>query len=173
MVIISVSAHFLRDATGEPIGIEGSLRDITERKRAEEKIQKYSDDLEQLLAISREMTSTTDLRRLYRFSVLASKELLGLDYSTLMLLSADKTGLTIEDTIGFPEDLIGQLSLVEGQGLSTYVVQNKRPDVVADFTREDRFEVPGIVAKNDIRFRNLCPHDAGRRCIRCSDRAHA
>jgi diguanylate cyclase (GGDEF)-like protein/PAS domain S-box-containing protein len=150
LVIISVSAHFLRNAAGIPNGIEGSLRDITERKRVEENVHKYSQNLEQLLAISRQMTSTTGLRKLYRFAVVASKELLNLDFSTLMLLSDDKTGLTIEDTIGFPESLVGQFSLVQGQGLSTYVIQNEKPDIVLDFTRENRFAVPGIVIKNNI-----------------------
>jgi PAS domain S-box-containing protein len=125
-------------------------RDITERKRADDKIQKYSRDLEQLLTVSREMTLTTDVRKLYRFAVLASKELFALDYSTLMILSEDKTRLTIEACLGFPETLIGQFSLVEGQGLSTYVVKNKKPGTVADFTVETRFDVPAMTHEYNI-----------------------
>jgi len=62
-----------------------------------------------------------------------------------MLLSEDKTRLTVHDCLGFPESMIGNFSLVEGQGLSTYVVNNKIPAVVADFASETRFEVPPIV----------------------------
>ena len=38
LVHTSVNAHILFDAAGKPSGIEGSLRDITERKRAEEQM---------------------------------------------------------------------------------------------------------------------------------------
>jgi PAS domain S-box-containing protein len=151
MVIASVNAHLLYDATGNFTGIEGSLRDITDRKKAEEKVQKYSYDLEQLLSISREMTSTTDLASLKRFAILAAKELLQLDFSTLMVLSEDKTRLEIEDCAGFPETLAGQFSLMEeGQDLATHVVRSKKTDIVEDFDQEKRFKVPDIVRKNNI-----------------------
>jgi diguanylate cyclase (GGDEF)-like protein/PAS domain S-box-containing protein len=126
------------------------VQDITARKSAEEQLRKYSYDMEQLLNISREMTSTTDLRRLYRIGVVAAKELLGLDFSTLMLMSEDKSGLTIADTIGFAGGNIGRFNPEQGQGLSTYVIRNKRPDTVADYARENRFQAPEFVKQNNI-----------------------
>ncbi len=38
-IIIEGSSSLIRDARGEPIGFRGTLRDITERKQAEEKLQ--------------------------------------------------------------------------------------------------------------------------------------
>lgn len=38
-VYASLNAHFLYDASGQPSGIEGALRDITERKRMEEALR--------------------------------------------------------------------------------------------------------------------------------------
>jgi len=35
-LIVSVTSHVVRDETGTPLGVEGSLRDITERKQVEE-----------------------------------------------------------------------------------------------------------------------------------------
>ncbi len=150
MVIASANAHFLFDARGNPTGIEGSLRDITDRKKAEEKFQKYAYDLEQLLSISREMTSTTDIVKLERFAVLAAKELLQLDFSTLIILSEDKTRLAIKDCVVFPETLTCQFSPVEGQDLAALVIKNKKFDIVANFNEEIRFEVPDMVRKNNI-----------------------
>jgi diguanylate cyclase (GGDEF)-like protein/PAS domain S-box-containing protein len=39
-VIVSVNAHFLFDAAGNPSGLEGSMRDITERKKATEELKR-------------------------------------------------------------------------------------------------------------------------------------
>lgn len=48
---VSVNAHPLFGENGKPIGIEGSMRDITERKRAEEQISKLSQAVEQSPAL--------------------------------------------------------------------------------------------------------------------------
>jgi PAS domain S-box-containing protein len=42
LIYASANAHILFDSSGKPIGVEGSLRDITERKRAEEELQKLA-----------------------------------------------------------------------------------------------------------------------------------
>ncbi|MEK6673012.1 MAG: PAS domain S-box protein [Nitrospirota bacterium] len=110
----------------------------------------YVMNLRKLLLISNEINATTDLKTLYRNIVNASKELLDLDFSTLMILSDDKKQLVIQDTVGFPESMIGTFSLTEGQGLSTYVVKNRRPAIVADFKTEIRFEVPKVVFEKSI-----------------------
>ncbi|MCB2182726.1 MAG: PAS domain S-box protein [Desulfobulbaceae bacterium] len=116
---------------------------IMERSKAE-------NALKELLAFSRNLTSTTDLRSLYRKCTELSKELLRLEFSTLMVLSDDRRHLVLEDTIGLPESTIGTLSLVQGQGLSTYVVQEKKAASVSDFATEKRFEIPPIVFEYNI-----------------------
>ncbi|MBI5847851.1 MAG: DUF3365 domain-containing protein [Nitrospirae bacterium] len=136
---------------GTLYGSVHSARDITELKKAEELGRKHSKDLEKLLFISREVTLTSDIRGLYRIFVSAAKELLAFDFSSLMLLSDDKTVLTVADCLGFPETIIGNFSLVEGQGLSTYVVRTKQFGTVHDFQQETRFEVPSLVIELGIR----------------------
>jgi PAS domain S-box-containing protein len=91
-----------------------SFVDVTGRKRSEEKISKYSRDLQRLLTVSRDMTATTDIASLYRAAVQTAADLLQFDFSTVMSLSEDGTGLTIMETVGFPRTMVGQFSLVEG-----------------------------------------------------------
>lgn len=50
IVIASINAHLLYDDFQKPIGIEGSLRDISYRKNAELQIQKYARELKNLNA---------------------------------------------------------------------------------------------------------------------------
>lgn len=125
--------------------------DITGLKQAEELARQYSHDLEQLLSVSRETTITTDLKGLYRTFVRVSKEILNFDFSTLTLLSEDKKTLTMRDSLGFPESMIGRFSVVEGQGLATLPVKSKKPEIVSDFISEIRFEIPHIVHEKGIR----------------------
>ncbi len=44
-----VAASLLKETDGKPIGIVGTVRDITNRKRAEEKIKNYTENLEKLV----------------------------------------------------------------------------------------------------------------------------
>ncbi len=146
--LISVSPLHAPDGT--LVGSIHAARDISALKKVEEMGRKYTFDLERLLAISRETTMLTELKGLYRVFVVASKELLALDCSTLLLLSEDKKKLTIQDGLGIPQSMIGHFSLVEGQGLSTLVVRTRRPETVLDFTKETRFEVPAVISEKGL-----------------------
>jgi PAS domain S-box-containing protein len=49
-VYVSVSSHIIYDEKGNYAGIEGSMRDISERKKSEEEIKKKNDELKELVA---------------------------------------------------------------------------------------------------------------------------
>ncbi len=55
----------LRDASGKPVGMIGTIRDISEQKAVEEKLKAYSDNLEQLI---KERTRELDLIRIDLFN---------------------------------------------------------------------------------------------------------
>jgi two-component system, cell cycle sensor histidine kinase and response regulator CckA len=135
--------------TVEP-GVLAIVRDITERKKAETSFAHYTSSLKRLLDVSQAITVTTDLNKLYRSVISTAQDLLSLDFSTLMILTKDKKQLIIKDTLGFPEAMINTFRLVEGQGLSSYVIQNALPGVVTDFTTETRFDVPPVISEKGI-----------------------
>ncbi len=120
------------------------------RAGLEVKVAERTAELQKLLECSEILSSTRDLKSLYSQSVELAKTLFNLDFSTVMLLTADKKSLVIQDTIGFSKAMIGTFSLVEGQGLSTYVVEQKKPATVSNFNTESRFEVPPIVFAEKI-----------------------
>ncbi|MCX5876438.1 MAG: PAS domain S-box protein [Deltaproteobacteria bacterium] len=134
----------IRDAQGSITAALELVLPITERKQ-HEKI------LTELLTFSQSLVSTVELNSLYRKITSLSKELLSLDFSTLMLMSDDQRGMVIRDTLGFPEQTIGHYALLKGQGLSNHVVLTKKPAVVVDFQTETRFEVPSLVVERNIR----------------------
>jgi GAF domain-containing protein len=131
-------------ATSEQLKLLEKLRHLEEREAFHRRT------LADILAFSTRLTKTTDLSTLYRQSNLLALNILGLDYSTLMILSEDGNSLVIRDAIGFPAAMIGTFTLVEGQGLSTYVVKEKKAALVEDFQNEKRFEIPPVVFREGI-----------------------
>ena len=101
--------------------------------------------LKELLNFSQSLGSSRDIRSLYRKITSPPKDLLRLDFSTLMILSDDRQSLVIRDTVGFDPAMIDTFVLVEGQGLATFAIQKKKPVTVIDFATENRFEIPIII----------------------------
>ena len=137
------------EGTAEP-GVLAIVRDLTERKKTDTSLLRYTSSLKRLLDVSQAITVTTDLNKLYRSVISTAQDLLSLDFSTLMILTKDKKQLIIKDTLGFPEAMINTFRLAEGQGLSSYVTQNALPGMVTDFTTETRFDVPPVVIEKGI-----------------------
>lgn len=144
LIDLEIIATPIRDAQGNITAALELVLPITERKQKEKA-------LAELLAFSHSLTTTVDLNRLYRKVTSLSKDLLGFDFSTLMLMSDDRSALVIRDTLGFSEQTIGHYALLKGQGLSSLVVHEKKPAVVADFQTETRFEIPSLVNENNTR----------------------
>ncbi len=71
-VIVSVNAHLIFDAAVNPSGLEGSLRDITERKKATEELKR----LNELLACQATTDPLTGISNRTKFSEALSVEIL-------------------------------------------------------------------------------------------------
>ncbi len=129
-----------------------SLRDveIAEHIKTRKALSTNITRLKQMVELSKELSSTTNPRLLYRKIVLSAIELLRLDFSTIMLLSDDGKRLIIKDTIGFSENMINRYSLSFGEGLSTYCLKNRRTEVLTDYQSEKRFKVPSVIFEENI-----------------------
>ena len=106
--------------------------------------------LSELLGLSKILSSTTDLQTTYRQVISLAQELLRFDFSTVMILTQERNALIPTDTIGFSQSAIGTILELRDLGLSTYVVQEKKPAAVVDFKTEKRFAVPSFIEKYRI-----------------------
>jgi len=87
LIITSVSSHVLYDADGRPAIVEGSLRDITERKNVEEALKK-SEQLHRLLADNAEdVIWTMDLTGRFTYVSPSVERLRGFTAAEAMQLS--------------------------------------------------------------------------------------
>ncbi len=126
-------------------------RDITARQQAHREMEQHREDLKALLALSTAITTTMDRSAIYREVMETAQGLLGLDRSTLMLTGDGGASLTVVAGLGWPQELVGRLTLSRGQGLSTLVLVERQPAVVEDFERESRFTVPPVVPAQGLR----------------------
>jgi len=160
LLAVNIKSFVVYSANHEKY-IGSIIRDISDTKRIENELTEHQKSLQQeiatqtkhleeLLVFSKNLVSKTDLNSLYRQVTSVAKDLLGFDFSTLMILTEDKKYLVIRDTLGFPESMIGTFALLEGQGLSTYVVNEKTHAMVEDFRSEKRFTVPPVVFEKNI-----------------------
>lgn len=148
---LEIKAQPIFDQNDEIVQIIETFQDISSSRQISQAMERYSHCQEAFFLASRRITSSSDLKKLYRHIVSHTMELLDFDFSTLMLLSEDKKGLIFRDTIGFPASTINSLMIMEGQGLATYVAKTQKADVVLDFQCEDRFEIPDLVRRYNIR----------------------
>ena len=148
---LEITAKPLFDDSGEIVQVVETIHDITQNKEMSNALMRYNRSQEAFFLASRKISTITDLRKLYRHIVSHAKELLRVDFSTLMLFSEDRKGLVLQDTIGFPESTINSFMVMEGQGLATYVAKTRKPGTVLDFHTETRFEVPKLVADRNCR----------------------
>ncbi len=120
------------------------------RLKLEDLARQQTRHLEELFIFSQSLSSSTDIASLYSKITSLAKDLLRLDFSTLMILSDDQKSLKICDAIGFDQSMIDTFVLVKGQGLSTYVIHEKIPATVTDFATENRFEIPPVIEEKKI-----------------------
>jgi PAS domain S-box-containing protein len=105
LIYTSVNAHLLLDPAGKPIGIEGSLRDITARKKAEEELLNLSRKNELILASLGEGVYGVNLNGDATFINPAMLQMLG--YSTEELIGKQLHGIihhSKADGTNYPAD---------------------------------------------------------------------
>ncbi len=126
------TARAIRDDEGQVLYYEGSLEDITERKRAEEALRQRSDQLEALREVGLELTAQLDLDTLLRSIVSRAIELLGGATGGLDLYRPERDVLEWTAAIGPNMAPFGTV-LHRGEGLSGKVWETGKPLIVDDY----------------------------------------
>ncbi len=108
---------------GKLIGSQGIARDITERKRAEERLQKSRFQLKNLFEASKLINSTMNIEKIYESVSNSVQNLVGFDYFILFLVSEDKKDIYpayVSGGIREKENLVFDY----GEGLIGHCIEN-------------------------------------------------
>jgi PAS domain S-box-containing protein len=129
-----VTTSFLHDPEGQPVGIVGITRDITERKRTEEEIKRRGEELEALREMSLAITAQLELDELLQNVVERGCRLLGVGAGGIYLADESNGDLELVVSHGFTRDYTGA-HLAPGEGLAGRVLQSGTPLAVDDYHR--------------------------------------
>jgi PAS domain S-box-containing protein len=103
---VSANVRALRNAEGEVVALEGTLEDITERKRAEKALREQTDTLEKLNRIGRLLSSELDAHKLVQEVTDRATELTGAEFGAFFYNVTDDSGerYTLYTTSGVPQE---------------------------------------------------------------------
>jgi len=133
-------AVIVRDSDGNPLHLHGVRLDITERKLAEEALERRLDELNLLNTASRAMVSSLDRETVMEAIMRQAVQVLRVEAASVLLLDAETGELVFEAASGGGAAGLRGRRLAPGTGVAGWVVQHRQSVVVADAYRDTRFE---------------------------------
>jgi PAS domain S-box-containing protein len=139
IIWVEDNAYAVRDSEGQVSYYEGSLEDITARKRAEESLEKRVVQLALVNDVAREVTASLDLEPLLASSARLIQETYGYPHVAIFLVE-EGGELAMRGRAGayadrFPPDH----RLKSGQGIVGWVAQEGKPLCVNDVSNDPRY----------------------------------
>jgi signal transduction histidine kinase len=135
------NAQAIRDANGQVLCYEGSLRDITERKQAEEILQRRNRELALFNQVGQTLTATLDLRQILEQVLRTVTHTIGADGSSIWLRDEQHEGGLICRAASHPghDKALLNMRLQPGQGIAGWVAQTGQGACVACAPNDPRF----------------------------------
>ncbi|MBI2985632.1 MAG: PAS domain S-box protein [Deltaproteobacteria bacterium] len=142
-----LSAAVLRDAKGEQIGVMGISRDITERKRSEEALQRNLQRLRALREIEMAVASTLDLHTVLRLLLEKIDTLFHYAAATVRLVNPETGDLQPVACRNLDEKEWKEEQWKSGRGVPNRVLETKAPLVIGNVQLDPRTEDVGFFRK--------------------------
>jgi PAS domain S-box-containing protein len=136
VIWVSVNARAVRDASGEIVGFEGTLEDITERKRAEEELRRSMDRLVALHEAGHLLGSTLEPEEIATRLLEIMRRISGLTAAVISLREAGQ--LRIWRSIGLENLKPGIRYTPEVRAAQEAVLENEAPRCFPVDARRDR-----------------------------------
>jgi PAS domain S-box-containing protein/putative nucleotidyltransferase with HDIG domain len=116
LLTVSINSRIIFDSEGRALFYEGMVQDITDRKRAEEKLQNQFRRLAALRAIDLAITTNLDLHLIFNLLLDQALPQLGVDAAAILLLNPHLQILEYAAGRGFWGDSIARSRIPLGEG---------------------------------------------------------
>jgi putative nucleotidyltransferase with HDIG domain len=129
---LELSAFPLQDDEGHVVGVIEHAKDVTERKRAEEKIRQHAAQLEALRQMGLELTAQLNLDALLCSVVSRAVELLGGTSGGIAFYRPDRDVMEWTVTVGL-DSLPPEPFVHRGEGLAGKILETGEPLIIDDY----------------------------------------
>ena len=110
---VEVSAALLRDSSGNPAGFVVVSKDITERKQAEEWIERHAKQLEALCTVAQAVSRTLDLDELLNEALARVLEVMDADVGGIYLLDLQAGESILKVHRGVSKETVDSIGLIK------------------------------------------------------------
>ena len=137
---------------GQPIGVQGIARDVTERRRAEAEVRSRERKQASVAELGQRALASGDLQSLFDETVRCVAETLDLEFCTVTELLEDKTKLLARAGVGWRPGLLGTATVDAGVGSQAgFTLLSSEPVIVEDLSVETRFTIPDVLKEHAVR----------------------
>lgn len=130
---LEASAALIVDENGEPTGFRGIIRDVTEKRAAEEMLRRQNQYLATLHEIALTLMERLDVDDLLQSIITRAGDLLGTEHGYIYLLDRHDDQMVMQIGIGAFEKMMG-LRTRFGEGLAGHVWREDKPILIPDYS---------------------------------------
>ena len=141
----------VRDEQGNLVGIIGISTDITERKLAEQEIERRTHQQAVVAELGLRALANDDLQDLMDDAATLVAQTLGVEYAKVVELLPGGQELLMRAGVGWKEGLVGEARESVGEGSEAgYTLHSDEPVIMEDLSTEERFAMTPLLAEHRV-----------------------
>jgi two-component system sensor histidine kinase/response regulator len=154
LLYVSENARAIRDRDGTVLYYEGTVEDVTGRRRIEEALERRNSELALLNRAIQSLNSSLDLDQVLVMILEAVRLLLQVDSCSVWLIDQATEELVCRQCAGPNSELVRGWHLAPGQGLVGWAAQKGQSLIIPDAAEDER-HYRGVEDKTRITLRSL------------------
>src|SRR5438552_10693722 len=145
------NARIVRDAQGAVLYYEGTVEDVTERRRAEQLHEQQARQQAAVARLGEAALAGTELGVLFDCAAALVADTLAVEYCKVLDLLPDRREFILRAGVGWREGLVGQAVVPAGlDSLAGYTLRCSGAVVVHDLRTETRFRAPALLHDHGV-----------------------
>ncbi|HZD86994.1 MAG TPA: ATP-binding protein [Gaiellaceae bacterium] len=147
---LRTTGRALRNADGRAVGYEGSLEDVTDRRRVELELELRARQQAVVAELAR-LSLSVDVHALTVDAADAVARTLDVPFVKVLELEADRRSLLLRAGVGWRDGVVGRARVSGARSQAAVTLRSREPLVTADLGRETRFQAPRLLLDHGIR----------------------
>ena len=145
------NASLLTDDSGKPVGVQGTIIDITERKRAEELLQTHALQQAAIAELGQRALTSIELSALMNEAAGIAARCLDVELCSVFELLPEGDTLLLRAGFGWKDMHIGRAKIRAGTGSQAgFTLLSGEPIIVEDWMKETRFRGPKALREHGV-----------------------